>query len=203
MSPAKKNTATFQQLIPTSFDPDNPNLGALAVPYHPWETSSYALADCVDEIAIIRVPPFWQMEMPIHDALRAHGIAPHFLHPENTPLGIIAVSQLTPKIVITEAATLPRFLTALAEKKIPIPARWILLHALDAPQWETPKALNGAAITAHEVHSLPGLPVLHQCAALARSQSDAFHQVEKTPRKNLPVENVGTCVCGKLLLKRV
>lgn len=165
------------RLYPSRFDPNDALLRAFPQPAHPhWVSLERALRTAGATSVMTRLPPFWQLESPIHTACRNIG-APLFVsEPENPPVGAAAVATAGIDAIIIEAAAAAEFAELLRQKRTPLPRFWFLIHRADAATWETPEALRSAGITvAQEVHLMPGLAMFNQCPMLTARKEGLFH----------------------------
>lgn len=197
------------RVVPSSFNPDDPQLRAVPRPLEAsWPSAEAILKAFGVRAVMMRLPLFWQTEPLLHAACRAAG-APIFTNdPENMPLGAAALSNGV-DTVVTTAADAAAFAGYLAEKHTPLPPFWIIVHQADAPRWEVPTMLRGVKV-AQEVHLFPGVPVLVQCPALVgknRYHFSDIHSQEPLPLSELELpfvlKDCGTCVCGKAIGERV
>jgi hypothetical protein len=209
------------RILPTSFEAEDAALGGFPIPVEQrWESCERMLAHWHPHGVMMRLPLFWQIEILVWYAAR-HAGAPVFLNdPENMPVGAAALREGGMDTVVTEARDAAAFVQYLdAEERIR-PRYWVVVHrARDV--WDTPAALRHDHLF-QEVHALPGLPVLTQCAALAAAGEPRFHETdglaydwqarafrtpsaEPIPSFELPLPPAaacGACICGKIMYQR-
>ena len=108
----------------------------------------------------MRLPLFWQLEVPLWYACRAVS-APIFLNdPENMPVGAAAIQRGGIDTIVTEQRDAEQFAAYLQAEHAALPQKWHIVHrAKDA--WRVPAELLHHHVT-HEVHLFPGFPILAQ-----------------------------------------
>lgn len=217
------------RLVPTSFDPDDPDLHAFPRSINwRWASCERALrALGAARGVMMRLPLFWQVEVPLHAACRAVGIPIFVNEPENMPVGGAAIQNADVDAVITDRADAQLFAAYLAERGIRGPRLWIVIHRADDASWDVPAVLHQEnQRVAEEVHLFPGVPILEQCALLMNFGAPLFHLsggysmeevdgsallsgAEDDPlpllRFELPwkLSRAGICSCGKATVERV
>lgn len=206
------------RILPTSFDPEDPELTGFPVPTDfSWESLSYALRESGAKKGIlVRLPLFWQVESLIYAAGKEAGIPLFSNERENMPVGGAALKAGEVDAVLTDAVDAPVFAQFLREKGA-APKVWCIVHSCESADW------SGSVIgekVAQQVHLFPGLPILSQCTALWGT--NAFHRRKEflwegehltTPdsypfmlaRYTLPfrVRDEGFCQCGESIVKRL
>jgi len=216
----QQSLATMQcRIIPTSFEADDPELSGF--PIHPnwhWSSCARILSVLKPHGVMIRLPLFWQLEIPLWYACR-EARTPIFLNdPENMPVAAAALQRGGMDTVVTEYRDAVALVAYLSENNHPLPRAWIIVHrAYD--EWTVPSILSKETV-AHEVHLFPGLPMLAQCPALMNSTSETLHfhltpecqynessnSVETVPRETLPaftlqappITATDMCECGNI-----
>jgi hypothetical protein len=183
-----------------------------------WHSGQEILKASRSTVVINRLPPFWQMEIAVHRAVRDAGAVPFLNAPSNTAVGAAAVSALEADTVITSAKHSRAFSRALQAREQKV-STWVVIHEMSAAgPWESDSLIEGARIIANESHIFPGVPLFVQCIDLARELSLAFHvadgfslansRVSSDARFPFPFFNLalpfsamekGACVCGKQL----
>ncbi len=214
------------RVVPTSFDPNDPDLRAFPRPLSwKWSSCEDALKRFAPRVVMMRLPLFWQVEPLLHEACRAVP-APIFVNDaDNMPVGEAAIRLAYVDTVVTDTSDSFAFSSFLSEKKT-LPKSWIIIHRPDST-WDIPTPLRDARETrvAQEVHVFPGVPILHQCAELSEKKEPAFHasaefqiEVEKDriyisgstsdpfplSRLEIPLalRETGLCPCGKKIFVR-
>lgn len=169
-----------RQLVPTSFDPADPELRAFPRPlgWH-WTSAERMLRAFGSHGIMMRLPLFWQLEPALFAAGQAAG-APIFVNDQdNMPVGAAAIKTASMDTVITDTQDAFRFSSYLSETGAQFPTAWIIVHPALLDVWEVPAPLREAgARVAQEVHLFPGVPFLEQCEFLAANKDPAFHTSE-------------------------
>lgn len=137
--------------VPSTFKGDEP---PVRIPHVAWQHGHELLHGKASTIALVRIPPFWQFEIPVHDACRANGVAPYYVHPHNMALGIASVVSLEPESVITTSENLATFVHEVRQKSSHMPSLWIVIHDAATP-WHEPPGLPHVEV---EYHRFPGMP---------------------------------------------
>lgn len=197
------------RLMPGSFDPLEEPMPIVEQPLEwPWRSLERHLQEHRLHALMVRLPLFWQLEIPIFRACREAGAYLLINDQDNMPLGAAALREASTDCVLTERDDALRFAMYLKEKQAPLPRSWFIIHRPDASEWGLPEHIrhSGAAITA-EVHLFPGVSVLEQCAELAKKQTPQFHVAESwipLKARDLPwaLRATGSCECGKDILQR-
>ncbi len=163
------------RIVPSSFNPDDPDLRALPIPlsWH-WTSCERMLAHFQAELVMILLPLFWQLTAPLQAAIRSAGAAAYIGDPENMPVNEAAVRAGFDTVVIS-ASDAPRFAAYLTREQAPFPTSWLVIHLPDATTWDIPQPLlKSACNIAQEVHLFPGFPLLHQSPELSDGQTPRF-----------------------------
>ncbi|MSU74103.1 hypothetical protein EXS56_03105, partial [Candidatus Kaiserbacteria bacterium] len=120
------------RIIPTSFEAEDPHLAGF--PVHSlwrWNTCAQALSELKPHGVMMRLPLFWQLEVPLWYACRtAH--TPIFLNdPENMPVGAAALQLGGMDTVVTEQCDASTFAEYLQKENEEFPKKWIVIHRAD------------------------------------------------------------------------
>lgn len=166
------------RVVPSSFDSTDPNLRALPLPTDwRWPSLAEALAALEVHTLILQQPGFWQMEPLAFYAARQSSIPICNIEPQNYPLDRAAIRFAGADGVLAEASEAAAIAEYLHVNNVAPCKAWILIHAADAPHWDTPPTLVRAQVgVAHEVHLTPGVPLLVQCKHLAKGSVPRFHR---------------------------
>lgn len=205
------------RLTPTTFEADDPALQAYPRPLEwYWATLEQSLMRLQSQGVLLRLPIFWQLEPLVHAACRACGIPLLINETANMPVGRIALRMTGIDTVLTEARDATAFAAHLRQHKEAVPRAWVVIHRAD-DEWQLP-ALPSSARLEQEVHLMPGMPILRQCAELASRKASQFHLCEgyhiedglissefdePAPLKDIPLSftpvHAGVCTCGEQL----
>lgn len=214
------------RVVPSSFSSTDPNLRALPLPQEwQWPSLAETLTALEVHTLILQQPGFWQVEPFAFHAARESSIPVCNIEPQNYPLDRAAIRFAEADGVLaeaSEAALLAEYLYA--HNVTPLRA-WVLIHSADANTWDVPPALVRANVqVAHEVHLVPGVPLLVQCGHLAKQNAPRFHRSHicswsedlRTPAitiESLPfnltqfelpfaLQDEGICTCGECTVSR-
>ncbi|OGG56912.1 hypothetical protein A3D71_00295 [Candidatus Kaiserbacteria bacterium RIFCSPHIGHO2_02_FULL_55_20] len=168
------------EVVPTSFNPDDPKLRAFPRPLNwRWTSCELALRAFKSSGIMMRLPLFWQVEPALFAAGQAAG-APIFVNDQgNMPVGAAAIRTASMDTVVTDTEDAQRFSSYLLKRGAQFPAAWIIVHPILQKAWTIPAPLrSGTAHVAQEVHLFPGVPVLEQCEKLAARKEPVFHLSE-------------------------
>lgn len=213
------------RVVPTSFDPDDPDLRAFPrLLSWQWSSCEDALKRFAPRVVMMRLPLFWQVEPLLHAACRSVP-APIFVNDaDNMPVGEAAIRLAYVDTVVTDTADAFKFSSFLSDKKT-WSKSWLIIHRPDS-SWDIPPSLGDAQV-AQEVHIFPGVPLLIQCADLANVRSSAlFHgslefkmdiltdriaitgsNEDPVPLTNLEIplrlKRNGVCACGEEIVQRI
>lgn len=205
------------RLVPTSFNPDDSELRGfpIALDWN-WPSSEQFLRSCGAVGVMMRLPLFWQLEVPLRNACVSAGAFIFVNDRGNMPLGAEALRSAEISCVVTDAKDVFEFSNYLREKSRLQPSSWLIIHPgvlFD----RTFSEIDGTR-HAHEVHLFPGVPVLEQCEALQSKPRPEFHfasDVSWNPHSNtitmtgeavlrlkdyaLPfsIKEVRQCSCGR------
>ncbi len=207
------------RIVPTSFEAEDAGLAGF--PIHPqwrWDSCAQALFELKPHGVMMRLPLFWQLEVPLWYACRA-ARAPIFLNdPENIPVGVSALQLGGMDTVVTEQRDASTFADCVQKENGKLPQKWIVIHRAE-DIWNIPALLSDCKV-AQEVHLFPGLPILSQCPMLMVETSGIprFHitkgnryepvtgNIETLPRGGIPsfelkappITGGELCACGEL-----
>jgi hypothetical protein len=216
------------RVVPSAFDPADPHLRALPLPAAwRWRTLEDHIKSFSPETLVLQVPIFWQLEPFAYLASSAAGAGICILEPQNYPLTKAAVRLASANAIVAEASEAAAIAEHLENTSTELPPYWVLVHAVDASQWDLPSGLKSRAVrAAQEVHLAPGVPLLVQCEGIvAGAQESLYHRSDIfewgggldapsiTNKAPLPfklegfalpfsLEEAGACACGKRLLAR-
>lgn len=165
------------RVVPSSFVSTDPNLRALPLPMDwRWLSLAEVLGALGVHMLILQQPGFWQMEPLAFYAACRSSIPLCNIEPQNYPLDRAAIRFAGADGVLAEASEAAAIAEYLNTNNVTLPGAWVLIHAADAPHWDTPPALlRVRAAVAHEVHLAPGVPLLVQCKHLAKQSAPSFH----------------------------
>jgi hypothetical protein len=210
---------------PSSFDPSNEAMRIYPQPLESvWESCVPLLSafDCTG--VMLNAPIFWQVEQTLFRACKKAGAFIFANDALNMPLGAYALEAANIDAIVASADDAHEFAALLAERGKK-PKLWIIAHDASKALPDTSKDFtHGGAAVAREMHVFPGVPVLVQCPALAKSRINLFHvhdayllesskngtlatslSDEPLPlwRYALPfsIAEKGACECGKTLLE--
>ncbi|MBI5457495.1 hypothetical protein HY971_02095 [Candidatus Kaiserbacteria bacterium] len=215
-------------VVPTSFDPDDPELRAFPRPLQwKWASVETTLRAFCSRGIVMRLPLFWQIEPALFAAGQAVG-TPIFVNDQgNMPVGAAAIRTANMDTVVTDSQDAFKFSSYLLEAGAQFPDAWIIVHPVSRNEWTIPAPLqNSTAHVAQEVHIFPGVPFLEQCEKLAAKKELVFHLSEPYRlemegdatyltsaaddplpllRYELPITLVRgeQCLCGKRMVARV
>jgi hypothetical protein len=188
------------RLVPSSFDQNDPSLSAERLPINwRWQTVEDTLRTLGAVGVMMRLPLFWQLEIPLFEACQRAGAFIFVADRANLPLSAEALEKAEIGCVVTDAQDALVFSAYLREKKREQPRGWFIIHA--GISGLSDLSPLGDAPGAQEVHRSPGKLLLYQCDALRTLQRPHFHISEEAGG---PVpENAaqgGTCVCGRTVV---
>lgn len=130
----------------------------------PWETVTKAAAQGT---VLGILPPLPQYVMRLLRAVRSVGKPLITFPPEKSQGALALMRQLPITALVAEAQDMPALYAALTERGH---ANTVALHAILTPH-EAP--LPGPYV--HEVHLVPSMVILYQCAHLAAQNKPHFH----------------------------
>ena len=165
------------QVVPTSFNPDDPQLRAFPRPLKwRWDSCERMFRAFKTSGVLMRLPLFWQVEPALFAAGQAAG-APIFVNDqENMPVGAEAIRIANMDTVVTDSQDAVRFSSYLSGAKTQFPASWIIVHPVSLDVWDIPApAREEGTHVAQEVHLFPGVTLLEQCESLAEKKEPVFH----------------------------
>jgi hypothetical protein len=183
-----------------------------------WRSAEEVLRAESGQGVILRLPLFWQMEIPLFLACRAAGSFLFVNDRANMPLGASAVARSSMATVATDAEDAEDFALYMQERSLSAPKRWLVVQ--HGSLRRLPRTLD-AGLVFQEYHVLPGVPVLAQCEHLANREG-LFHPLEEYAweygpdsrvtgdfndplplcrfRTNLQSEPAGSCLCRRNLV---
>jgi hypothetical protein len=189
------------RLVPSSFDPHDPSLSAERLPIDwRWQTVEGTLRALGAVGAMMRLPLFWQLEIPLFEACQRAGAFIFVADRANLPLSAEALEKAEIGCVVTDAQDALAFSTYLREKKREQPRGWFIIHA--GMGGLSDLSPLGDAPGAQEVHRSPGKLLLYQCDALRTLQRPYFHVSEETgPAAAEGLLQKGACTCGRTIVQ--
>ena len=164
------------RIVPTSFDPDDPELSAYPREADwQWDSCRRFLTHFEARTVMCQLPLFWQMSGPLRLVCSDAQCPIYPNEPENLPVGAAAITSGDANLVIIEVGDAARFSSYLFEKSKPLPSSWLIIHRAHGA-WELPPTIRSSrSRAAQEVHLFPGVPILVQCEAQADAKASAFH----------------------------
>lgn len=210
------------RMMPSSFDPQDPTLRGFPISKDwKWSSCASALQDFSATGVMMRIPLYWQLETPLFNACKDIGAFIFVSDPENIPLAAEALRIAEIDTVVTTAHDALKLSQHLADTSSLQPQSWIIVYPAVLPGLsEGP--IRGAQIS-REIHILPGIPILIQCAVLRETHPDRFHivegiewhhetnsistkdaQVVPLATFHLPFQltECGVCPCGQQMIRR-
>ncbi len=165
------------RVVPSTFNSIDESLRALPLKREwRWQSIEMHLKRFAPKTLILQLPSFWQVEPFVHAASRAAGAPVCIIEPQNYPLDKAAIRLAEANALVAEATEANAIADYLYTAQVALPPFWILIHAADAPTWDTPRLLkSGNVHIAEEVHLAPGVPLLVQCAESAAAKSGHYH----------------------------
>ena len=207
-SPAEDSSKNPEvRFVPTSFDGDDLELRAFAIPQSwRWTSCEDALLQHKARGVMMHLPLFWQLEPALYAACRAVH-APIFINdPRNLPVAAAALRSAGIDTVVSEVADATALSSYLHEKKSARPKLWFIVHRANNLEWDLPGGLLGEGeAVVQEVQLFPGMPVLIQCTHLAAKKSPRFHRSKNDVSAfKLPftLREEGRCSCGEIIVGR-
>ena len=144
-----------KRYFPSSFDPRDPTLKGIALPLSwRWVTIEHSLKTWGSRGVMMRLPLFWQLEVPIFDACQSVGAFLFTNDQDNMPLGAEAVRTADIDTVITDASDAAQFSAFLASKHIALPPNWFIVCK---PGERAPQSLQHIVRIVEELHESPGI----------------------------------------------
>jgi hypothetical protein len=149
------------RFFPSSFDPQDAALSVIEAPSDwRWKSCEDALTSFGSKFLLSRLPLFWQIESLLDAACRVAGVTVFHNEVENMPVGAVAIRSAEIDTVLTTAEDARTFVAFLAEKNVPIPRNWFLIHPAVATNRDIPATLREPAFhVVEEVHKYPGFPL--------------------------------------------
>lgn len=205
--------------LPSSFDPVDPELTAVRIPTSwEWTSAERALREFDAHGVMMRIPLFWQLEIPLFRACKNVEAFIFVCDQANMALGSAAIRGAQVDCVVTDRDDAERF-SAYALQRGTLPSSWIVIHKLH-DDWKMPTL--GNSLIAQEVHISPGIVVLEQCRYLRTARIAAFHlspgfilhtnseiissdspySMNVRIQIPFPIDVSRTCECGEEIIER-
>lgn len=152
---------TSQRFFPSSFDPDDAHMTGNPLPLDwRWRSAEDALTSWGSRGVMMRLPLFWQLEVPLFHACQSAGAFLFANDVGNMPLGAAAVDIADVDTVVTELDDAAAFASYLTIKRMSLPKYWFIVRKSSHAGAPLPPELTGNGISVHEeVHSSPGIIV--------------------------------------------
>ncbi len=209
--------------VPSSFSPSDSSLTIFPrAESWRWDSIERTLADHEGRGLMVRLPLFWQVEIPLFSACNKQGLFIFVNDKGNMPLGAMAILRSSVAVVVTDAADANEFATFLMVNGLSFPDTWHIVQKSDSMVPLVPALTNSARTLVQEIHLIPGVPVLEQCAHIAGKEfsfhvgagytwehgTNALvtgHIDDPLPliryETSLTTDEVGLCVCGKTIVR--
>lgn len=162
------------RVVPSSFDPHERALRAFprATTWE-WKSLRMAFEKSMSRMIMLNTPLFWQIEPYVHGA--REGSAALFVNePFNIPVNTVAATLIGVDTVVIAAEDAKALSLHIVETGAATPYNWILIHEATSSSWDTPAPLVDVKRAVHEIHLVPGVPLLWQCEHLY-NQHILFH----------------------------
>jgi hypothetical protein len=218
--------ALMCRVVPSSFDPDDPDLTAMPRSME-WQWTSLERFFRLSSARMImsQIPLYWQVASALERACAA-AEAPVFAADAcNVAVCAAAVRELNIEVVVSAPEDAAPLIAYLSEKHIEPPRSWFIVHAAKSNWSMPPELAEGYFSVQQEVHLFPGVPLLEQCAELAASGKAHYHTngqyawsiadsdtlITSMGDDPLPLINyqlpfslreAGLCACGKTIVCR-
>ena len=161
-------------LVPSSFFPSDRELAAVPIRPKKWNTLMNLLSCVHSQGTIVRLPPFLQFTPLVHAACKEKNV-PIFVNDlANMPLGARAIKEKAVDVVVTEFSDVEQFSNFCLSRKS-IPKAWFIIYSAYEHEWRTLPPMRAERIIAHEIHLIPGIPILEQCTSLMKKNELVFH----------------------------
>ena len=147
------------RFLPSSFDPDDPHMRGIPVPLDwRWSSIEEGLRVRGARGVMVRLPLFWQMEVPLFYACRAVGAFLFANDVGNMPLGAAAIQGADIDTVITNFENADAFAVHLTERQISLPKNWVIVRTPLNAQTSLSQILQNKDLSIfEETHSSPGI----------------------------------------------
>lgn len=157
--------------VPSTFSPEIENLEVIPLKRdEPWETIRLHSSIFSPRLILGIFPAFLQLDIRFHFAVRTLGMEALSVAPEQMRGGLALVESMDiGGIVLTKSA----FLSTTEELRSYAPDSELYFQIVLGPD-EQPLRTEQKNVF-HEVHLVPGVVGLYQCASLASSVPRAFH----------------------------
>ena len=147
------------RLLPSSFDPEDASMHGIPVPLDwRWSSVEKALQEWGSRGVMMRLPLFWQLEVPLFHACRA---ADAFLFTNdvgNIPLGIEAVRIANIDTIVTTFDDAALFTAQLAERNVSLSKQWVIIRTPSSAKTPLPQILRSNDLRVfEEIHITPGI----------------------------------------------
>lgn len=170
------NPSPAVRLFPSSFDPDDPSLTALARPNTlRWHTLSEWLTRVSARGVLSRLPLFWQTESIMHAACREARAFLYLNDASNMPVGLAAIEHANVDTIIATQDDAIEFSRFLASRGALV-ANWYIIH--DATARFPSVNLSLATSIRHDIHLAPGISALAECLNHCGATPARFHLVD-------------------------
>ena len=215
-----ENKSPANRMVPTSFDPNDPTLRGFPISLDwKWTSCEQALRSQNSVGVMMRLPLFWQLEVPLYKACKSSGAFIFVSDRGNMTLAAEAIRIAHIDCVVTDIEDAVMFSNFLSKKSLMQPRSWIIVHPRTMPR-TLPSHLS-EAVGAQEVHLFPSVPILEQCEILRSLRQPLFHIHSDfqwdaelhaiTSRAKIPVTldryplpftitEVGPCECGRAIV---
>jgi len=207
---------------PSSFSDDDPALTIFPrAESWKWHSAEETLSKHMGRGLMLRLPLFWQVEIPLFLACKEKGLFIFVNDQSNMALGASAISRASIGVVVTDAKDANEFATFLMIKGHSFPDTWLIVQKAGEMIPLAPALTGSASTLVQEVHVLPGVPILEQCVHIA-GKEHVFHvsddyvwghgpRAHITSRADDPLpliqyetdlatEEAGICSCGKKII---
>lgn len=145
------------RFLPSSFDPDDPDMKGIPVPLDwCWDSAEHTFKAWGSRGVMMRLPLFWQMEVPLFRACRSVGAFLFANDVGNMPLGAVATRIAEIDTVVTDFEDTCMFTSYLLECNAPLPKHWFIVRNQKNAHRQLPHALANVAVY-EETHSSPGI----------------------------------------------
>lgn len=187
-----------------------------------WDSIERTLTNHEGRGLMVRLPLFWQVEIPLFSACKKKGLFIFVNDKGNMPLGSMAITRSSIAVVVTDAADANEFATFLILNGLSLPDTWHIVQKSDSIVPLVPALTNSTSALIQEVHVLPGVPVLEQCVHIAGKEfsfhiGDGYiwehgqsalvtgHTDDPLPliryETGLASDEAGSCACGKAIVR--
>ena len=142
--------------VPSSFDPNDADMRAITIAADwNWPTCAQALKKSGSVGVMMRLPLFWQLEVPLFHACKEAGAFLFVCEPQNMPFGAAALRDASIDTVVTDLNDALAFAQFLAARPQPLPPNWLIIRRAD--QQEALPVAFASVHVVEESHSSPGV----------------------------------------------